>query len=378
MARTNEQIDKINEFKKAHGEETLPYETDKTPEELAKEKEIADAAAAQAILDEEAKAKLAEEEAKKAVTPPPVKVELTKEEKEAIAKEFFGVADIADLVKKSEIKKDPTPEEIEAEKEKRENDKIAYALKNNKVSKAQYEKFIKDSSNAEGLVYAQFKKEQMELDSTLSDTDVRAEFEAKFGLDSEEGSRKYKRGMKEIGLLAESILKQSYANIYKLDAEYDSYETEQLTQKQINDNLVSQAPVYKQEVEEIYSSLKKMSFNLGKDGTGNEAGEFEVEFPDAVINALKEKELAPDFVASEIKRGYKKEQKASTSKLALIIENLPSILLSVAEKYHAKKVAGSKGIPPIDGQHTPPPVKKMTPEQEAARNRILGIEQVAN
>ena len=36
--RTDEQINRINEFKKTHGEEVLPYESAKTAEELANEK----------------------------------------------------------------------------------------------------------------------------------------------------------------------------------------------------------------------------------------------------------------------------------------------------------------------------------------------------
>ncbi len=226
-ARTNEQIDKLNAFRKDHGQEPLAYEiVDENAEaEKAKNDKIAaDAETERLRLEAEAKGNEGgEKKDAPIVAATPTKTELTIEEKQKIAMELLGVTDLSELVKKSEIKKEPTTEEIEAAKDQRENEKIAFALKNNKFSKKEYESFISDSKDFKGLVYNQYAKEQLELDPTLTADDIKSEFDLKFGLDEEEGSRKYKRGLKEIGLLAENILKQNYSKIYGIDSEYTAY-----------------------------------------------------------------------------------------------------------------------------------------------------------
>lgn len=363
--RSNEVIDKINEFKKAHGEEPIAYEIVDQEAELAKKKQEEEAANSETErlrIEAENKAKGSEGNP----PAPPAKVELTKEEKEAIAMEIFGVTDLKELVKKSEIKKEPTPEETAAEKEQRENNKYAYALNKGKVSKKQLENFIVDSKNPINLVLAQYSKEQKEIDSTLTDEEIENEFNAKYGLDNKEDTRQYKRGLKEINILAENILKQSYAPIYSIDSEYDAFESQQLTQKQLADKLISEAPVYKKTVEEIYSGLKKLDFDLGDDG------KYQVEMPDEIINSLKDRELTNEYAAKQITNGYTKEEKALSAKLTLIYENLPTIVKSLADKINHKKQAGSKGIPPIGDNNPKPPAKQLTKEQQESVDRIYG------
>lgn len=359
--RSNEVIDKINEFNKAHGQEEIPYEIT-APEgefsgeqKLAKQKEIDDAAAETERLRIEAEEKEKGDTLKDKPADTPTKIELTKEQKEAIAMELFGVTDLKDLVKKSDIKTEPTADEIEAAKQAREDERVAFKLK--KVGTKQFEQFIMDIKDPQSLVFAQYKQEQKALDSTLTDTEIESEFNSKYGLDAEEGSRLYTRGQKEIGILAEKIVKDKHSKIYELDSEFDSFEKEQLTQKQLSEKLISEAPAYKQAVEEIYTSLKKIPISLGK------GEDYEVEMPDDIIDAFKKRELENEFAASQIKGGYTKENKTTAAKLALIYENLPMVIKSVADKINAKRQAGAKGIPPVDGVVVKE-VKKLTTEQQ--------------
>lgn len=369
--RTNAEIDKFNEVRKANGMELLPYEIEgqsgnvSDEEKVKNEKIAADAETERLSVEAENKAKEGGENNQ----PPantPIKADLTKEEKEAIARELFGVTDLSELVKKSEFKKDPTPDEIEAAKQQRENDKIAFALKNGKFTTKQYERFIADSKDPIALVQAQYSKEQKEIDPTLTDAEIESEFNSKYGLEGAEDSRQYKRGLKEINLLAENILKNTYSKIYEVDNDFNTYETEQLTQKQLADKLISDAPNYKRTVEEVYAGLKKIEIDLGK------GGKYEVEISDEVINGMKQRELNNDYAATQIKKGYTKEEKAEAAKLTMIYENLPTIIQSVADKINEKRQAGSKGIPPLGGENAAPAAKKLTPEQQEQVDRIYG------
>ena len=349
--RTNEQIDRINNFKTAHGQEILPYES----AEIAIKNEGGSA-------DADNKA---DEDAKEIIVPKEEATGLTKEQKEAIIREHFGVTDLADMVKKSDVKVELTEEEIEAAKDKRENDKVAYALSNGKFTKKQYEKYIADTSNPQALVLAQYTTEQKGIDPELSDEEILSEFNSKFGLDNDTDSRQYKRGVKEIGLLAEIILNQNYKSIIGIDQEFSAHENEQLTTRQINEKVMAQAPVYKQDVEDIYEALKTITIPFGADKS------YTVALPQLLIDALKEKELVTEYATDQIKGGYTKEDKANTARMALIFNNLPMVIQSIADQINESRIAGAKGIPVLDGQSTAEP-KKLTAAQQSAVDRING------
>ena len=349
-SRTDAQIDKINEFNKAHGKEAIPYES--TP------------------VTDNTTTITPESTAEPIIALDTTKVEptvLSQEEKEAIAKEYFGVTDLSEMVKKSEVKTEPTAEEIEAKKDKRENDKVAYALSNGKFTKKQYEKFIADTSNPQKLVLDQYTTEQRAIDPELSDEEIVAEFNSKFGLDNDADSRQYKRGLKEIGLLADIILNQNYKSIIGIDQEFDAHENEQLTVKQVQDKVIAQAPVYKKDVEEIYESLKSITIPFGTDKS------YTVAIPQEFIDSLKEKELVSEYAAGQIKAGYTKAEKANTARMALIFNNLPMVIQSIADQINESRVAGAKGIPTINGEKAPEK-KKLTAEQQESVNRIYGTE----
>lgn len=349
-SRTDAQIDKINEFKKTYGEELLPYESATKIDETT------------VITDDTAGTPAAE-----VIAPKAEATALTQEERAAIAREYFGVTDLADMVKKSDIKAEPTAEEVEAKKDKRENDKVAYALSNGKFTKKQYEKYIADTSNPQALVLAQYTTEQKAIDPELSDEEILSEFNSKFGLDNETDSRQHKRGLKEIGLLAEIILNQNYKSIIGIDSEFDAHETEQLTANQIKAKVIAEAPAYKQDVEAIYESLKTITIPFGTDKS------YSVALPQLLIDALKEKELVTEYAESQIKGGYTKEDKANTARMALIFNNLPMVIQSIADQINEGRVAGAKGIPALNGEKVPEP-KKLTSAQQAAVDRIYGKE----
>ncbi len=362
--RSNEQIDKINEFNKAHDIETIPYEmTDADNEKLLAENKQKEIDAENERLRIEAENKTAEgtnegqegKEVKKEITA--TKPELSKEDEEAIVKKYLGINSLDEVIKKSDIKKEPTQEEIDAELEKREGNKIAYALQQGKFSDKELKSYIADSNNPD-LVFQQYLQEQKAADQNLTDEEIRAEFEEKFGLDQEEDSRKYKRGQTELNLLKDTIIRNRHGKIIKFDDEYTSIEKEQLTQKQLADKVISEAPKYKQVVEEVYSSLKKIPVSFGK------GEEYEIDVPDEVINSFKERELNGEFAAKQIKEGYTKENKAEAAKVSIMYENFASFAKQLADKINHKRQAGSKGIPPMEGADSNKVQKKLSPEQE--------------
>jgi len=240
------------------GEEYVEPTPGKTEEELAAEKADAD----RILSEEELRLKAEKEKNTPAPLPTPVTVELTDDQLlEEITKRSGRK-----LTSWDELK--PKPEEIDKEKEaeKREGEKLTFGLKKGLFNKKQYEGFIADSKNPIGLVYAaelnEAKKDDPEW-SEEKELEFKDDFETKFGLALDPSSSKYKRGQKQLNIIAETILRHHYSPIYGLESEYSKYESEVNSQKAIHDKILAAAPIYKKDVEKPLLNFQKLKFLSG-------------------------------------------------------------------------------------------------------------------
>lgn len=273
---------------------------------------------------EEKLKKFESEKRKAAGQPEPI--ELSYEDKRRIAEEVLGVSDLSELVKKSEIKTEPTEEEKQAAAQQRENEKIAYALQKGIFSKKELEDFISDSKNITELVYKQYYQQQKEADPELTDADIRSEFEDRYFLDKDENSRHYKRGQEELKLLANNLLNSRYGKIINFDNEYNQIEQSNLSQKQIQQKIQSEAPRYKKDVDAVYDSIKTIPITA-KGKTYN------VEVPAEILEANKQLMLANDYASEQIKNGWSKEVLRKIAETAIIQESLSLLVEKVADQY---------------------------------------------
>lgn len=371
--RTNDQIDKINEARKLQGHPALPYEITSTaapaaaatttpPADTIKKEGEEDepemtAEKQAAILEEQritaekekeklaklnetAEAKIIRLENEKNEAVALSKKELTEEDKERIAKEFFGINDMSEIIKKADIKPEPTAQEIEKQKQQRENDKIAFALKEGKFSKTELQSFLADTSNPAELVFQQYLAEQLKEDDKLTEKEVREEFNEKYGVDAEQTSRQYKRGQTEIGVLADNLIRQKHGKIIGFEREYSQIESTQLSQKQVEQKIISEAPVYKKVVNEVYNELSDITVSFGDEN-------YVVPIPPEMLAKQKELELDNDYAATRIKAGYSKEVVKEGAKMAFVYNNLSFIGEKLASAHLLKHGKGTHGIPPV-------------------------------
>jgi hypothetical protein len=316
------------------GEEFTPPPV-KTPEEIAAEKEAADKLLAQQQEDERLRL---EEEAKQKNPPPVVIAEPTDEQLlEAISKRSGRKISSFDELK-------PKPEEIDKEKlaEKREADKLSFGLQKGLFNKKQFENFIADSKDPIGLVYAaelqEAKKEDPAWDED-KEREFKEEFDEKFGLNLDQSSPKFKRGQKQLNIIADTILKSTYAPIYNLESEYGRHETEANQQAANKQKILETAPVYKKEVDEIVTNLASVDFPFGADE------KYTVPVPKEMRDSIREILLDKDFVTSQILNGYKKEEIAQIATNMVITQNYPALAHEAAKQYRAKHEKGVRGIP---------------------------------
>ena len=344
----------------------LEANVEKTELELAKEKQDAEKTKL------EAEAKLKEEESKKKTEEADkLKLEaesnegvvkITKEKKETIVtssaeteedeidevkllkvlskKAGKEISSLDDFLNPKESKKEPTKEELEKEKENRESSKIAFGLQKNIVSKKDYEGYIADAKNPVELVFKQYLEEQLTEDDSLDAKYVRDEFNTKYGLDREDGSREKKRGLKEIGVLAENIIKATYPNVFKLENEYSKFENDQKNQSEYKQNITSKAPQYKKDVEDAFNDVKTIKVKF------SEKEEYSVEIDDEIINEYKSQFLNEDYAEKMIANGWTKELIEQTAKNAVIVQNLENIVKGVSERVLLKREKGLKGVQP--------------------------------
>lgn len=315
------------------GEEINTTE-EKTPEQILSEKEAAD----KILADQEAeKEKIRLEEEKNKNTPAPVVQELTDDQLlEAISKKSGRKVTSWDELK-------PKPEEVDKEKEaeRRESEKLTFGLKKGLFNKKQYEGFIADSKNPTGLVYAaelnEAKKDDPAWDEE-KEKEFREEFETKFGLTLDQSSSKYKRGQKQIGIIAETILRHSYSPIFNLEGEYSKYESEQNRQKDNQDKIIAAAPVYKKDVEEAVSKLATIEIPFGEE-------KYEVPVSKEIRDSIQERLMDQEFVSSQILKGYSKEEVDQIAYNMTISENFATLAHEAAKKYREKHEKGVRGIP---------------------------------
>lgn len=264
-----------------------------------------------------------------------------------------------------DLNKPVTEADLAKQAEDRESAKLTYGLNKGLFNRKTHEQYILDKSNKQQLVFAQFYQEAKKEDADLSDDDIQAEFASKYGLDAEEGTRKYKRGQQELDILSDIILKNKYQNIYKLDNDFDAYEKQTTTQKEFERTILAEAPVFKKHVDDVFGELKKITTKFTDDES------YDVEVLDDALNSLKEKFLDKDYVAQQISKGYTKEEIKDIAFTALLRQNWPVIAQEIVKQALYKQQKGVKGIPIIGNQQKLPVESNRTEQQEMAFKRLF-------
>lgn len=254
---------------------------------------------------------------------------------EALKKKGITVGSIEDLL--------PKPDPAVAA-EKREVDKLSYGLTKGLFSLKDHENFIREKDNPRDLVFAQYFEEAKKDDPEMTNEDIQAEFEEKYGIGADPGSRKFKRGANEIALLADKILKEKYKAIYQADDAYGKHETTENDKLTRTRTILAKAPIYKADVETVFQSLKKVTIPI------SDTESYEVEVPDEDLAAVKNLFLDPDNCAKQILAGYTPDSIKDVAYTALLRQNFAKIFHEGAKQYHLKRQAGSKGIPPVGPQ----------------------------
>jgi hypothetical protein len=250
-----------------------------------------------------------------------------------LAKKGITVASV------EELKKPAAPPDPAKEAELREANELAYGLQKGLFNKKDYDGFVHDSQSPQDFVYAQYHAEAKADDPELTDEDIQSEFLSKYGLDAEPGTRKHKRGTKEINTIAESLLKQKYGKIYEAKSSFSSHEKETTTAAQDEAKVVAESPTYQKDVDEIFTSLKKIPVKF------SDTESVEVDAIEESLNAFKVAVLKPEFVKKKILAGYTKEQLKEEIFAGFLYKNFPAIAQQVANQHLLKHSAGTKGIP---------------------------------
>jgi hypothetical protein len=282
---------------------------------------------------------------------PPAPADLDLDDKQLLAvlnKKGIKATSLEDLLPKP----DPT-----LQAERREAAKLSYSLDKGLFSTKEHENFIREKNNPKDLVFAQYYEEARADDPELTDEDIRAEFEEKYGLSADPGTRKYKRGEKEISLLADKILRDRYNKIFQADQKYAEYEAGEQQKRSRAQTILSKANDYKKDVEAVFQGLTKIKLPVSE----NES--YEVEIPAAALQSCKDLFLDPDTAAEQILAGYTPDKIREVAYSALVREALPAIFLEGAKQYHLKRQAGAKGIIPV-GQQSHTPRRSLTEDQK--------------
>lgn len=283
------------------------------------------------------------------------KLKLAEEEKEKAKKEKkVEVAEMSDsdllamVAKRSgreikswdELKPLPAPEDKKKIEDARDADKLSYGLQKGLFNKNTYESFIADSKDRIGLVYRAELEDAKKDDPTWDEEkekEFKDEFDEKFGLTLDPTSPMYKRGQKRLAVISDSILKSTYAPIYNLDNEFDKYETGVNNQKQEQQKILSEAPMFKQDLHDVLEEISTVSSTMGAD-------KFEIPVPKEIKDEVQELLLDQKFVTSQILKGHKKEELSLIALNIIKNQHFDYFMFEAAKKYREKHEKGTKGI----------------------------------
>lgn len=368
--RSKETIDKLNEFNRSHNLAEVPYEHEEVVVSAEEKEKLRIAAEKKQKEEEENEAERLRLEQK------PTKTEVTEAETLAFINKTTGkeYKTLAEALNPQVTPTEPTPEEIKAQKEQREANKLAFGLKTGKISSENVESFVADNKNRVQVVRDNYIAESLAEDPTLKEEDIIEEFEEKFALNKDATPRQKKIGEKAISLLAENIIREKHKPFYQLESQYSEVESSEAAANTKAEKMQTLAPQYKKDVEEAFAEVKKVRIKF------SDTEEYDVEVPQSVVDELMPLFTSEAEISRNVESGWNKEELSAAAKTAILTKGLNSIALSVAVKYLDKHKAGTRGIVLLgDGESEEKIVlKQLTPAQEAARNRLLGVEEVAN
>lgn len=396
--RSNAEIDVLNQFVK-EGETPLPYETDETPIQKIDTVNTTDNENETELSEEDKLAKVEQEEADNIAAAKEKELQIAAEatKKQIIAedKNTAGIIQdetdsdlddekvIAYLNKKGKAvssleellnpKRELTEQEKAELAEKRDAEKFAFGLSKGLFSKKQLEEFITDTKNPKDLVYARYYQDQKEKDPDLTDDDIKEEFEEKFSLNEEPDSRRFKVGQNLLNNIADNIISKKHSKILNLENEYSVYEQAQSKQKESENRILSQAPLYKRDVEQIRADIKKVSIPI------SDKEVFEVELDSEIVDGIISKMLDADYSAHQISKGWDKESIKQVAKTTAIVESLPKIIKKYSDEQVLKNQAGVRGVIPNKERGVRQQEGELTERQKQALNYAFPQEQtVAN
>lgn len=371
--RSNEEIDVLNQFL-SEGEAPLPYEAEDnndndnseaietTEEVIAPVAELKDENKEGEVIEGEENVDAAKEIiAAKEEKAPVAEVELTDEAVLAYLKNKKG-KEISSLDEFINPAKELTEDEKKEAQEKRESNMFAHGLTNGLFTKKQLDNFISDSKNPADLVYEAYAADQKKSDDTLTDADIREEFDEKFGLNiDDKENRLYIAGQNLLNRMADGLLKQRYPKIVNLENEYSSFESNQKVQNEESAKIAKNIPAYKKDVEEIKASTKKINIPI------SDTENFEYVVDDKVLDEVMGEMLSENVSKENIAKGWTKDNLNQVNRLAVIMKSLPDLMEKYADKRELAKQAGLRGIVPKgkEGSRTKLEVK-LTDDQKAA------------
>lgn len=256
----------------------------------------------------------------------------------ALGKRGLKVTSLEELVNPTSPTVELTQEQKEALEQKRQNDIRSYALQAGKVTTTQLDSYVRESSiPAVDLAFQIYKQDILAEEQAAgtptenlpTDEEIRADFDEINYLKANETDPKRKAAEKRIAKMVDSHLKNKYAPVYSLEADY-------------NQNQQSEAlrNTYNATVDEALSSIEPdFTFEITDN---NQKITYPVKLSADDINTIKTLYTGDDMFHSIGSKGVKKDSLTASMKNSIILKNLNAIINEVANAHADAKIKAIK------------------------------------
>jgi hypothetical protein len=248
----------------------------------------------------------------------------------------------------------PSEDEIKLATEKRNSQKLAFGLSTGKFNQNEYDAFIKAQENRLEVVKDELveKIKAANPDFTPDQVAEKLAIYTFANLPQDDILRIQRE--QELMDLADTKIKNKYANIINLDNDYDQYEQGITNKANFERKVQAALPVYQNDLKTVLGGLSVLETSVNDVQNPANNVPIKVTFSEADLREVEEAFLQPEQIVRQIKAGYTIETIREEAETVLLKKHWQRLLSQAAKDYNSvqkeKYINGRKGLMPGSGE----------------------------
>lgn len=241
-----------------------------------------------------------------------------------------------------------TEEERQAEQRKRKENALVWGIQTNRIKKEDYDELTRLQVNKMDLVVDEFVDFIKEKSPDLTDEEIQEKIN-EYTLSNYDDTDPIKiKRQNDLLELADRRLKKKFSSIYNLDREFDVYEQSQLSERELQNKVAQQTPLYKNNLEKVVEECRAWKHTIEDSQNPDNNLVVDLTFSEDDLKEVREAFSNSDLVLQKIKNGFNVEEISNEVRSFLLIKHAPRLFNKIAKDYNSvqkeKHMMARKGM----------------------------------